>query len=75
LGGYFKTGGSSRRFCEVSPKIKQIKFLHANTVTRRPLQDPLNVEGARYSIGGERSSEDDDFGGDHRRPDAGKGLS
>jgi hypothetical protein len=52
-------------------------------VTRRPLQNPLNVEGAHCSTGGVR--EDDDCGrakttilGDRRRPDAGgkwKGLS
>jgi hypothetical protein len=64
-------------------KIKQIKFLHTSTVTRRPLQNPLNIEGARCNTGGERSSCDRPRtttlggrgGGDRRRPNAGKGLS
>jgi hypothetical protein len=47
-------------------------------MTRRLLQNPLNVEGARCNTGGERSSCDQPRTmtlGDRRRPNAGKGLS
>ena len=39
-------------------------------MTRRPLRNPLNVEGVRCSTSG--ASEDDDFRGNRRRPEAGK---